>query len=132
MREHNWLLGGESSGHIICSDVTSTGDGVVAALKVLFAVVSGDESLSSLVSDMTMFPQVMINVRRMRSVDLDADPGIHAAVRETEDILGNEGRVLLRPSGTEPLIRVMVEGRDQAQVHRLATDLAEKVGLLVG
>ena len=132
MRENNWLLGGESSGHIICSDVTSTGDGVVAALKVLFAVVSGGESLSSLVSDMTMFPQVMINVRRKRSVDLDADPGINAAVRETEKILGDEGRVLLRPSGTEPLIRVMVEGRDQVQVHRLATDLAEKVGHLVG
>lgn len=104
----------------------------MAALKVLFAVVSGGESLSSLVSGMTMFPQVMINVRRMRSVDLDADPGINEAVRETEKILGDEGRVLLRPSGTEPLIRVMVEGRDQVQVHRLATDLAEKVGHLVG
>ena len=131
MQEKGWLLGGESSGHIICSDVTSTGDGVVAALKVLFAVVSDGKQLSSLVEDMTMFPQVMINVRRSKSVDLDADPGIGKAVRETESILGDEGRVLLRPSGTEPLVRVMVEGRNREQVQQLATQLAEKVERLV-
>jgi len=131
MQEKGWMLGGESSGHIICSDVTSTGDGVVAALKVLFAVVSIGKPLSTLVDGMQMFPQVMINVKRARQVDLDADPDISKAVDDTRQQLGDEGRVLLRPSGTEPLVRVMVEGRNHAQVQQLATDLAQKVESLV-
>lgn len=132
MREHGWILGGESSGHIICSDVTSTGDGVVAALKVFFAAVSSGKKLSELVSGLQMFPQVMINVKRGREVDLDADPGINQVVGQVENILGDNGRVLLRASGTEPLIRVMVEGRDIDQVQSLAEDLAAKVQTAVG
>ncbi|MGB5324960.1 MAG: phosphoglucosamine mutase [Pseudomonadales bacterium] len=131
MQEKGWLLGGESSGHIICSDVTSTGDGVVAALKVLFAVVADGKRLSELVADLPMYPQVMINVRRERQVDLDADPLIIEAVAATEAELGDQGRVLLRPSGTEPLIRVMVEGRDHGQVEQLANALAQAVERLV-
>lgn len=132
MQQKGWLLGGESSGHIICADVTSTGDGVVAALKIFFAVVAGGKPLSELVADLPVYPQVMINVRRAREVDLDADPGISEAVHATEAELAGQGRVLLRPSGTEPLIRVMVEGRDHAQVEQLASKLAAKVEGLVG
>ncbi|MBT8140372.1 MAG: phosphoglucosamine mutase [Gammaproteobacteria bacterium] len=131
MQQKGWLLGGESSGHIICSDVTSTGDGVVAALKVFFAVVAGGKKLSELVADLPVYPQVMINVRRERQVDLDADPEIGEAVAATEAELGDQGRVLLRPSGTEPLIRVMVEGRDHSQVEQLASNLAATVERLV-
>lgn len=131
MNEKGWRLGGESSGHVICSDVTTTGDGLVAALKVFFAVVAGNTSLKELVAGMDMCPQVMINVRRERIVDLDNDPDICAAVKEVEKAMGTSGRVLLRPSGTEPLIRVMVEGQDAAQVQMYAEQLAAKVTLAV-
>ncbi len=131
MKEKGWALGGESSGHVICSDVTTTGDGIVAALKVFFAVISSGKTLAELVAGMTPCPQLMINVRRNKEVDLDNDPEIQAAVHEIEQILGRNGRVLLRPSGTEPLIRVMVEGVDAEQVKVLAQQLAEKVESVV-
>lgn len=132
MVKKGWLLGGESSGHIICADVSSTGDGVVAALKVLFAAVSEQKKLSELIAGLAMFPQVMINVERSKVVDLQADPDIVAAVKETEAALGTQGRVLLRPSGTEPLVRVMVEGRDANQVKALTEELAAKVRQAIG
>lgn len=132
MREKGWVYGGESSGHVICSDVTSTGDGVVAALKVLFAVVSSGESLSSLTADLKMFPQVMINVARTKELDIDNDPVVSAAVQAAETELGENGRILLRPSGTEPLVRVMVEGRDFDQVQALAESLAAEVKQVIG
>ncbi len=131
MVENGWLVGGESSGHIICSDVTSTGDGVIAALKVFFAYKNNNGKMSELVNGLTKFPQVMINVHRKRTVDLDNDPAIKTSVSEVEAILGDEGRVLLRPSGTEPLIRVMVEGRDKKEVQRLAEQLAQAVEKVV-
>ncbi|MDG1293108.1 MAG: phosphoglucosamine mutase [Pseudomonadales bacterium] len=127
MKEKGWSLGGESSGHVICADVASTGDGIVAALKVFFAVMDSGKSLKELLSDLEVCPQVMINVRRERAVDLDNDPVITAAVKEVEEVMGANGRVLLRPSGTEPLIRVMVEGQDAAQVQMFAEQLAAKV-----
>lgn len=127
MRKNGWVYGGENSGHVICADVTSTGDGVVAALKVMFAAVSCGQSLAELVDEMDMFPQVMINVPRKKEIDVSSDPALLAAVAAVEGELGTDGRVLLRPSGTEPLVRVMVEGRDHALVQRLAESLARNV-----
>lgn len=127
MVENGWILGGENSGHVICSDVSTTGDGLIAALKVLFAVVSSGSSLSELVAGLEMYPQVMINVPRQKEVDLDSDPAIQAAIASAETSLAGDGRVLLRPSGTEPVVRVMVEGSDAATVQMLVESLAEKV-----
>ncbi len=123
----NWSLGGESSGHIICLDRTSTGDGIVAALQVLYAVNHSELSLHKLKSGMRKFPQRMENVRVSGKVDIEGSDSIQQAVRAAEDELGSRGRVLLRPSGTEPLVRVMVEGEDAAQVTRLTQDLAQVV-----
>lgn len=117
-------LGGESSGHIICLDRTSTGDGIVAALQVLQAIQQSGHSLHKLKSGMSKLPQVMENVPVSSMLDFSASDIIQTAVREAETELGNNGRVLLRPSGTEPLIRVMVEGQDATQVSALTRRLA--------
>lgn len=119
-----WTLGGESSGHIICLEQTTTGDGIVAALQVLHAMRESGESLSGLKSGMRKFPQLMKNVRIEKGINLEASAPIQAALRDAEAELGETGRVLLRPSGTEPLIRVMVEGEDAEQVSRLTGHLA--------
>jgi phosphoglucosamine mutase len=119
-----WNLGGESSGHIICLDRTSTGDGIVAALQVLCAVNRTGLTLHELKSGMSKFPQCMENVRVSGRVDIDGSADIQQAVSEVEDELGSRGRVLLRPSGTEPLVRVMVEGEDATQVTHLTNRLA--------
>ena len=126
------MLGGETSGHIICSDVTSTGDGMIAALKVFFAVVDSGSSLSQLVADLKKFPQVMINVARNKEVDIESDPQILRSIEQAESTLGDSGRVLLRPSGTEPLVRVMVEGSEAEQVGSLAEQLAADVKSVIG
>jgi len=123
----NWRLGGESSGHLICLDHTSTGDGIVAALQVLAAVVEQDESLQKLVAGMHKYPMILINVRVAVKPDLNNHSEIQAALREAEEELADTGRVLLRPSGTEPLIRVMVEGQEQKQVESVAQKLAAVV-----
>jgi phosphoglucosamine mutase len=117
-------LGGESSGHIICLDLATTGDGIVSALQVLEAMRRTGRPLRELKSGMSKYPQRMINVRIPRQIAIDQIDGLAAAVQEAEAQLAGTGRVLLRPSGTEPLIRVMVEGSDGAQVERLATELA--------
>ena len=122
-----WTLGGESSGHIICLDRTTTGDGIVAALQVVCSVQRTGLSLNELKSGMSKFPQYMENVRVSGKVDIDASPEIQTAVREAEAEMGDRGRVLLRPSGTEPLVRVMVEGEDAALVTRLTQHLARVV-----
>jgi phosphoglucosamine mutase len=132
MEAEDWQLGGESSGHIICSDVTTTGDGIVASLQVLRALVDSGDSLSTLASGMTRLPQTMLNVRLAGACELDAHPAIAEAIAETEAALGSEGRVLLRPSGTEPVVRVMVEGRDAHRVAALCRDLAGAVERCVG
>jgi len=132
MRQKGWVYGGESSGHIICSDVASTGDGVVAALKVLFAVISSGEPLSQLVAELQVYPQTMINVARNKVLDIHSEPSIASAVKAAESELGDSGRVLLRPSGTEPLVRVMVEGSDSHQVATLAQTLAAQVEQIIG
>ncbi len=127
LQSRDWQLGGESSGHIICLDVASTGDGVVAALQILFAMVSCETSLYELRTKMSKFPQTMINVRLAQKCDPSANPKVQEAVRAVESALGKRGRVLLRPSGTEPVVRVMVEGEDAALVERLAQELAASV-----
>ena len=127
METEGWHLGGESSGHIICSDVTTTGDGIVAALQVLHAVKSSGESLGVLRSGMTKYPQVMINVTTSGRVQLDQHPEIDAAVQAAEAQLGDRGRILLRPSGTEPVVRVMVEGENGDEVQALCETLAVAV-----
>ena len=127
MQERDWLLGGESSGHIICADVTTTGDGIVAALQVLKACQNLDMSVAELHQEVEMFPQVMINVRCAGKPDIDNNADIAAAVAEVEAELGDSGRVLLRPSGTEPVVRVMVEGQDRNQVQTLVEKLSQRV-----
>jgi len=123
----DWNLGGESSGHLICLDKNTTGDGCMAALQVLAAMVSQKKQLHELVADMSKYPQVMINVRLEKKVDLAACKPVQDAVLQAEIDLAGTGRVLLRASGTEPLIRVMVEGQDATQVEQIATTIAEIV-----
>ena len=127
MEAEGWFLGGESSGHIICSDVTTTGDGIVAALQVLVALKDSGQTLAEFRSGMKKFPQRMINVTIAGKVNLADYPAVAASVARVEAQLGQRGRVLLRPSGTEPKIRVMVEGEDAAEVEALCAGLAADV-----
>ncbi|MGV3592007.1 MAG: phosphoglucosamine mutase [Gammaproteobacteria bacterium] len=131
LQSRNWWFGGESSGHIICLDVQSTGDGIVSALQVLAAMQSNGKSLAELKSGMTKYPQTMINVKIGNRERLSNNPDITSAVRDVEATLGAKGRVLLRPSGTEPVVRVMVEGLDGVLVDRLATHLSDVVARAV-
>lgn len=124
--QEGWHLGGEGSGHILCLDQATTGDGVVSALQVLRAITDQGKTLADLKGAMTKFPQVMINVPA-NSAKLMENNAVQSAVRDVDAVLGDKGRVLLRPSGTEPLIRVMVEGEDAPQVKRLAAQLAAVV-----
>ncbi len=127
MAEHGGILGGEYSGHIICLDKTTTGDGIIAALQVMAEIHDTGKTLYELKSDMQKYPQVLINVRASRVVDLNNDAEIQKTVKAAEQKLGDKGRVLLRASGTEPLIRVMVEGESEDLVNNLAQELAENV-----
>lgn len=127
MKSAGWTLGGETSGHIICLDRISTGDGIIAALQVLAAMQRMDKPLSELKSGMTKHPQLLRNVRMATKMDPSDVPQVREAVRDAEAELGDNGRVLLRPSGTEPVVRVMVEGRDADQVRDLVDRLAGSV-----
>jgi phosphoglucosamine mutase len=127
LREHGGVLGGETSGHLLCLDRTTTGDGLVSALQVLAVMKRTGRPLAELTAGMPQFPQVMVNVRVRERIDPRQSPAIQAAVSRVEAALGRTGRVVLRASGTEPLIRVMVEGEDEAAVTRHAHELAETV-----
>ena len=127
MRAHGYILGGESSGHIICHDVMTTGDGIVAALKVLQALVAQGRPISALRNGMTKAPMKMINVRINNRVDLDKHEAVQAAIKDITNRLEGRGRILLRPSGTEPVIRVMVEAQDAAMVESSVVELADIV-----
>jgi phosphoglucosamine mutase len=127
LQQHGGIVGGESSGHIICLDRTSTGDGMVSALQVLATVAMKGVTLHELKQGMHKYPQLMINVPLEHRIDVEASQPIQAAVKDAESALNGKGRVLLRPSGTEPLIRVMVEGEDESLVHEQAKRIAAVV-----
>ena len=132
LKENGWNLGGEGSGHVLCSDLNTTGDGIVAALQVIRAISDSRKTLAELKTGMQKFPQIMINVRLAEKVDISNNSAINSAVADAEKKLAGRGRVLLRPSGTEPLIRVMAEGDDQALVEQQVQAIARVVEQQVG
>jgi phosphoglucosamine mutase len=127
LQANGWFLGGESSGHIITLNQTTTGDGIIAALQVLSWMVEKDLSLAEAKMGMQKYPQCMVNVPMQGKINTGDFPQIQQAVEQAEQELAEKGRVLLRPSGTEPLIRVMVEGQDAGQVDILAHQIADSV-----
>ena len=124
LSKRGWTLGGESSGHILCVDLNTTGDGIIAALQVLMSMVEQDLDLSALVSEMRCYPQVMINVEVDNPQGIAECEALSSAIGTEEAQLGQRGRVLVRASGTEPLLRVMVEGEDAEEVEQVASRLA--------
>jgi len=132
LKEHGGILGGEASGHLICLDKATTGDGLVIALQVMAIMTRTGASLQELASGMQHFPQTMLNVKVANRVDPAAEPAIQQAVGEVQATLGDRGRVVLRASGTEPVIRVMVEGENEGTVAALAERLADSVRTAVG
>jgi phosphoglucosamine mutase len=132
MNEHNSILGGENSGHIIFLDKTTTGDGIISALQIMAEMHDSGKSLHELKSGMRKYPQVLVNVKTTNKVNPDTNDAIQKAVHAVEEKLGDKGRVLLRASGTEPLIRVMVEGEHADLVKNYAQHLAEDVKKAIG
>jgi phosphoglucosamine mutase len=127
MREKGWELGGENSGHVICLDKHTTGDGIVSALQVLHALRESGRSLAELTADLVMYPQVLLNVEVPRGFDWKKHPSIANAQAAAEKALTGKGRVLLRPSGTEPVLRVMVEGEPREAIESAADSIASAV-----
>ena len=125
MHKHGCTIGGEASGHVICLDRVTTGDGIVSALQVLHALIDSGRTLSEAKQDVSKHPQALRNVPAARHVDVDSNTALQDALATTRAALGNGGRVLLRPSGTEPMIRIMVEGTTRTEVERLADELAK-------
>jgi phosphoglucosamine mutase len=132
LQTNDWILGGENSGHIICLDWHSTGDAIIAALQVLVALRRAGETLPQACAELTLYPQKLINVRMSAGFDWKSCPAIADAVKTADAKLDGTGRVLLRPSGTEPLLRVMVEGRDGALVSAQAEAIAGAVRAAMG
>jgi phosphoglucosamine mutase len=131
LEEQHGVLGGENSGHIVCLDRVTTGDGIVAALQVLQALHVSGQTLADARAPVKKYPQVLVNVKTSSKVDLQV-AGVRAAVSSVEKRLDGRGRVLLRASGTEPVVRVMVEGEDAAMVNALAEDIAAAVRAAAG
>jgi phosphoglucosamine mutase len=125
LERNQWILGGEGSGHLLALDKHTTGDGLVSALQVLQACVRSGKTMAQLLTDVTLFPQTLINVRLRPGQDWKANTRLTAATREAETALGNSGRVLIRASGTEPLVRVMVEARDATLAQSWAQRIAD-------
>ncbi len=125
--ETGWRIGAENSGHVILLDKVTTGDAIVAGLQVMSSVVGTGMSLKELAQGMTLFPQVLVNVRFSGDTDPVTSPAVIAAKEAVEEKLADTGRVLLRKSGTEPLIRVMVEGEDAEKVQAYAEEIADAV-----
>jgi len=132
LQKRNWEIGGESSGHIICLDLSSTGDGIISALQVIAAMENSGKNLHELKKMMQKYPQRMINVNCRQGTSIESLQSVDAAVKHAQERLDGTGRVLLRPSGTEPVIRVMVEGEDHELVEELAKDLADIVAQAAG
>jgi len=128
LQQYGWILGGETSGHILCLNMTTTGDGIIAALQVLYAMVHNNLDLHDLKARMQKYPHVLLSVPVINmTADVLNNNTIQEAVNDAKSELGNDGRILLRASGTEPVVRVMVEGQDASLVNRLAVDLAKVV-----
>jgi len=133
LQEKKWQLGGENSGHIICLDKHSTGDGIVSALQVLCALRTKQQTLAQAAAELRMYPQVLINVKVTgKAAELLENQLVKSETAKVERILEGKGRVLLRPSGTEPLLRVMVEGEDGGLVKQCAERIAEAVRGVAG
>ena len=127
LQDRGWEVGGENSGHLLCLDAHSTGDAIIAALQVLEALVTAGQTLADFTRELTLLPQVLVNVRLAEKRDVASLPAVKSAVVAAESALAGRGRVLLRPSGTEPVVRVMVEGEDPVRVKALAESIAEAV-----
>ena len=127
MKKVGWDLGGEASGHIICLEHTNTGDGIVSSLQVLATALNTGQKIHDIKKEMTKYPQVTKNIPMPVHIDVASLSQVQTALRDAKNILGDNGRVLLRPSGTEPLIRVMVEGCEDEQVGVLAGEIAQTV-----
>ena len=127
LKENNWQLGGEGSGHLICLDKHTTGDGIVAALQVLSAMKQNQKTLAQLLEKVTLFPQTLINVKYKQGYDWKTDTKMQEAITQAEKNLNGSGRVLIRPSGTEPLLRVMVEAQDAHQAQEQAKKIAQTI-----
>jgi len=125
LEKHGWLLGGEGSGHLLALDKHTTGDGLISALQVLQACVRSGKTIAELLQELTLFPQTLINVRLAPGQDWKSHAPLHAATASVEAELGQSGRVLIRASGTEPLLRVMVEARDAQLAQRAAQRIAD-------
>jgi phosphoglucosamine mutase len=131
MQKGGWTLGGESSGHIICKDLATTGDGLVAAIQVFGAMTSENLSLYELKKGVSKLPQIMLNVRINPGTDVASLPEVQETVFRAQELIGERGRVLIRASGTEPLIRIMVEGDSTEEVERIAKMLGKKIESIV-
>ncbi len=125
LQQRGWRYGGEGSGHLLCLDCHTTGDGTISALQVLSAIRRSGRTLAELCAELTMFPQTLINVRIERGFDWERSAALARARQEVERALGDEGRILIRPSGTEPLLRLMVEAREATLAEQMARRLAD-------
>jgi phosphoglucosamine mutase len=132
MLRHGYRVAGEQSGHMIFLDHNTTGDGMISALQVLAIIQRSGKSLSELARVMTALPQVLVNVRIKQRQDLAEVPMVAGAIKAAEEALGNDGRVLIRYSGTEPLLRIMLEGQDQPQITALAHEIARSIEIHMG
>jgi phosphoglucosamine mutase len=130
LKEKDWKIGGEPSGHLVCLDKTTTGDGIIAALQVLAIMVKQDKKLADLTQNITLFPQSLVNLKTEHAIQLAQDTRVLRAVDALDAALKNEGRVVLRPSGTEPVLRVMVEGMDRRQVQAYAEELSKEISTI--
>ena len=127
MRAGGYVLGGEQSGHIVDLDRNTTGDGLLTCVLLLSLVVRSGATLAALVADMPLYPQVLLNVRSRDNAVAERSESVRAVIARAQRELSGEGRVLVRPSGTEPLVRVMVEGRDSASTSRIAREIAAAI-----
>jgi phosphoglucosamine mutase len=127
MRKSGYNFGGEQSGHLVFLEHNTTGDGILAALQLLAVMIKKGKPLSELATIMERFPQVLKNVRTAKKINTGTIPGFSKKLKELEKKLGKDGRILVRPSGTEPVIRVMVEGKDAALINAMADELCEMI-----
>ncbi len=130
LKQKNWKIGGEPSGHVVCLDKTTTGDGIVAALQILAIMIKTNQPLADLSEKLTLLPQSLVNLKTKNAIKLSQNARVQTAVGNLDRALNREGRVILRPSGTEPMLRVMVEGHDSFQVQTYAEGLSKEIGLI--